>query len=638
MLSEAERRTLLVDWNQTAADYPDDLTAHAMFEMQCDLLPDAAAIFYKDEVISYQALDRRANQLAHYLQKLGVGPEVIVGISLERCPDMVISVLAVMKAGGAYLPLDPTYPRDRLAFMLEDAQAPVLITHAPLLDWLPEHAGTVVCLDADQDKIAKEAETRPEADVTAESLAYVIYTSGSTGLPKGALLRHRGICNLSRAQREAFQIDANSRILQFSPYSFDASVWEMFMALGNSGALVITSQEVLASPDDLLACMQKMHVTNVTLPPSVVKVLPEQELPELRTVIAAGEACPAELVQRWAVGRDFFNAYGPTETTVCASMYRCNEEEPGGPPIGRPIHNTRLYVLDPQMEVVPIGVPGELHVGGVSLARGYLNREELTAQKFVPDPFSDTPGDRLYKTGDLVRYRDDGNIEFLGRIDHQVKLRGFRIELGEVEAVLKQQENLREAVAVVRDNAVGNQFLVAYLIGDEATRPSSQELRNALRNALPEYMVPSFFIYVDEFKKTPSGKLDYKALPALEGVRPELEQEYVAPRNEMEAMLVRICQELLGLDKVGVYDNFFELGGHSLLATQFISRVRDELGMEVPLRSLFESPNIDQFAIALETMQASSQDPSVPDIMAISRDSHRMKRADVFGEDELVGE
>jgi amino acid adenylation domain-containing protein len=638
MLGEAERHTLLVDWNQTSAPYPHDITAHAMFERQCDLLPDAAAIFYEDEVISYRELDKRANQLAHYLQKLEVGPEVIVGISLERCPDMVISVLAVMKAGGAYLPLDPAYPRDRLAFMLEDTKAPVLITHAPLLEWLPEHDGTVICLDADGAKIAKEAETRPEAEVAAESLAYVIYTSGSTGLPKGAMLRHRGICNLSRAQRAAFQIDEASRILQFSPYSFDASVWEMFMALGNSGALVITSQEVLASPDDLLACMQKMHVSNVTLPPSVVKVLPEQQLPELRTVIAAGEACPAELVQRWAVGRDFFNAYGPTETTVCASFYKCDADEAGGPPIGRPINNTHLYILDPQMQPVPIGVPGELHVGGVSLARGYLNREELTAQKFVPDPFSDDPQARLYKTGDLVRYRSDSNIEFLGRIDHQVKLRGFRIELGEVEAVLKQQENLKEAVAVVRENAVGNQFLVAYLIGDEASRPSSQALRNALRNSLPEYMVPSFFIYVNEFKKTPSGKLDYKALPALEGVRPEMEQEYVAPRNEIEEMLVGICQELLGLDKVGVYDNFFELGGHSLLATQFISRVRDALGIEVPLRSLFESPNIDQLAIALETLPASSQGPAVPDIMAISRDSHRMKRSDVFSENELAGE
>jgi len=461
----------------------------------------------------------------------------------------------------------------------------------------------------------------------------VIYTSGSTGKPKGALLRHRGICNLSRTQRVAFQIDEHSRILQFSPYSFDASVWEMFMALGNSGALVITSQEVLASPDALLKCMQEMHVTNVTLPPSVVRVLPEHQLPELRTVIAAGEACPAELVQRWAVGRDFFNAYGPTETTVCASFYLCDPNEIGGPPIGRPINNTRLYIFDAQMVPVPIGVPGELHVGGVSLALGYLNRDELTTKKFVPDPFSDDPSDRLYKTGDLVRYRDDGNIEFLGRIDHQVKLRGFRIELGEVEAVLKQQKHIEEAVAVVRENAAGNQFLVAYLIADEEERPSGQVLRNAMRTELPEYMVPSFFIHVDEFQKTPSGKLDYKALPALEGVRPELDQEYVAPRNEMEEMLVEICQELLGLDKVGVYDNFFELGGHSLLATQFISRVRDALGIEVPLRSLFESPNIDQLAIALETLQASAQGPAVPEVMAVSRESHRMKRSDVFSDD-----
>jgi acyl carrier protein len=347
-------------------------------------------------------------------------------------------------------------------------------------------------------------------------------------------------------------------------------------------------------------------VTNVTLPPSVLRLLPEGELPALRTVIAAGEACTPDLVARWAEGRDFYNAYGPTETTVCASMYRCQAGEASPPPIGRPIGNTELYVLDRNMQLLPVGVGGELHVGGVGLARGYLRRPEMTEARFVTHLFSDDPAARLYKTGDLVRYRADGNLEFLGRIDQQVKVRGYRIELGEVEAVLGQHPGVREAVVAAREEAAGDKRLVGYVVAAGELAPTVGELRGYLRQRLPEYMAPSVFVYLERLPLSPSGKVERRALPAPEGQRPELEGEYVAPRDEVESELAAMCGELLGVDRVGVYDSFFELGGHSLLATQFISRVREVFGVELPLRTLFEHPTVADLAGQIEATRQTS--------------------------------
>ncbi len=604
MLTPAERQQILVEWNQTAADFPRGACIHELFEQQVAARPDAIAVIFEDEQLTYAELNARANQVARYLQTLGVKPETLVGISAERSLEMVVGILGILKAGGAYLPLDPYYPAERLAFMLEDSGAPLLLTQAHLVDRLPAPMARVVRLDADWDIIARESSENIKGGAMADSLAYVIYTSGSTGKPKGTMLRHRGLCNLATWQQRAFDIEEGKRVLQFSPLSFDASVWETFMALRNGGALVLARQETLASAPELVALMRDKRVTTVTLPPSVLAVLPPEDLPDLETIISAGEACSAELVKRWALGRRFFDAYGPTETTVCASMAQCDPNDSRAPTIGRPIANTRLYILDAHLQPAPVGVPGELCVAGVSLARGYLNRPEMTNAKFIRDPFSQEPGARLYRTGDLTRYRRDGNIEFLGRIDDQVKVRGFRIELGEVESALRQHAALRDAAVVAREDAPGDKRLVAYVVPHREPAPSGGELKSFLKQQLPEYMVPSIFMAMASLPLSPSGKVDRRALPAPDMTRPELAHAYVPPRNSTEEKLAALCAELLGVDRVGVYDSFFDLGGHSLLATQFISRVRDDFRVELPLRNLFETPTISELATSIGAMQA----------------------------------
>jgi amino acid adenylation domain-containing protein len=597
LLTDAERHTMLVAWNNTTAPFPNDLCFHQLFEAHAHLQPDATALTFENESLTYSQLNERANQLAHHLLSLGLQPDTLVAIAADRSFDMIIAVLAALKAGGAFLPLDPAYPPDRLAFMLHDSQAPVLLTQAHLLERLPQHAATALCLDADWPAIANSLISNPHAPLSPENLAYCIYTSGSTGQPKGTLLRHRGLSNLATVQRQAFQLGPASRVLQFSPFSFDASVWEIAMSLGNGATLSLAPQEVLASGPDLLKLLRDQAITTVTLPPSMLNVLTPEALPDLHTIISAGEACSRELVQRWATGRQFFDAYGPTETTVCASMALCDPDDEREPSIGKPIANFQLFILDPHQQPVPIGVPGELHIGGVGLARGYLNRPELTAEKFIEiRELENSP--ILYKTGDLCRFRPDGNIEFLGRIDGQVKVRGFRIELGEVESVLKGHPAVQDGAVLARDNR-----LVAYVVAQaEAAAPAS-DLRAFLRQRLPEYMVPSAFVVLPVLPLSPSGKVDRKALAALDVGRAE-ERPYVAPRTETETRLARLCAELLELERVGVDDNFFELGGHSLLATQFVSRVREAFGIELPLRALFEHPSIAELAEAVDGMTA----------------------------------
>jgi amino acid adenylation domain-containing protein len=598
MLSDAEGQAL-VQWNATETETPRNRCVHELIEDQALKRPEAVALIFEGQALSYGELNRRGNQLARNLMRLGVGPEVLVGISTDRSLEMIVGILGVLKAGGAYLPLDPTYPPERLGFMMEDSAVEVILSQEkirpmicdlrpPTSDLRPP---TILCLDADWDKISQEEDGNPASGAVPENLAYVIYTSGSTGRPKGTMLSHAGLSNLTGAQKEAFGIDVGSRVLQFSPLSFDASVWETFMALANGGTLCLARQEVLGSGEELARLMRDQRVSNVTLPPSVVRVLPQEDLPELRTVIAAGEACTEELVRRWAGGRDFYNAYGPTETTVCASMKLCSEADEGDPCIGRPLANGRLYVLDGNFQPLPVGVAGELCVGGVSVARGYLRRPDLTADKFIPDPFdsSNDGSARLYRTGDLVKYIPDGDIEFLGRIDQQVKVRGFRIELGEVEAVLRQIEGVKEGVVSAHHDR-----LVAHVVLAKEGGPSTEALRRAMRQKLPEYMVPSLFMYLDKLPLSPSGKVDRKALPLPDGARPELGREYEAPRNEVEAKLASLCAELLNMDRVGIHDNFFELGGHSLLATQLVSRIRQDLDIDIPLRTIFEHPTVGE--------------------------------------------
>ncbi len=625
ILSIEERKLVLEEWNRTDAHTPVDQCAHELFEKWVDLDPESIALIFQERQVSYRELESRSNQLAHFLQKEGVGPDVLVGISTDRSIEMMVGVLGVMKAGGAYLPLDPSYPLGRLAFMLEDSQVQILLSQSHVSVNLPDHKGKIINLDTDWEIIACEQANRPAVTVTPDNLAYMIYTSGSTGRPKGTMLMHKGLSNLTAAQRESFNIRKGSRILQFSPYSFDASVWETFMALANGATLCLLPQEILASGVDLARSLSVLEVTNVTLPPSVLRILPEVDLPKLETVIAAGEACTPELVAKWAPGKKFFNAYGPTETTVCATMHLCDPMESLPPPIGRPIANTKVYVLDRNQQPLPVGVPGELFISGISLAKGYWNRPDTTSEKFVDNPF--VPGSRMYKTGDLVKYRHDGNIEFLGRLDQQVKVRGFRIELGEIETAINTYPVVKESVVLAVGGDQQEKKLVAYIVSEQSQNVSVNELKNYLRQNLPEYMVPTVIIMMEAFPLSPSGKVDRKALPEPDGSR-LVETEYTPPRDEQERIMVEICADLLHVDRVGVFDNFFDLGGHSLLATQFISRLRDEFAIEIPLRSLFENPTVDRLSSYIHELKQETETES-------EKITRLMKKIDNLSDDEI---
>jgi amino acid adenylation domain-containing protein len=622
-LLSAEERGLVVDaWNQTAAEVPGDRCIHELFEAQAARTPDAIALVFEDEPLSYAELNARANRLAHHLAELGVGPEVRVGICLERGMEMIVSVLAVLKAGGAYVPLDPAYPTERLAFVLADSAVPVLVTQESLRAALPAADGVaVVSVDGDAERIATQSAENPERGAGPDHLAYVIYTSGSTGTPKGVMVPHRGIPNLAYAQARRFGIDSTSRVLQFASFSFDAAVAELFDALLAGGTLVLASREALLPGPALLETLQGGRVTVATLPPSVLAVLSPDDLPELRTVVSAGEAVDAATVERWSDGRAFVNAYGPTETTVCATAAHC-EADGRAPAIGRPLENVRAYVLDAAGRPAPVGIAGELCVGGVGVVRGYLGRPGLTAERFVPDPFATKPGARLYRTGDRARWRAEGVLEYMGRLDEQVKVRGFRIEPGEIEATLRRHEAVRECAVVAREDASGGTQLVGYIVGEA----DPDALRAHLRGSLPEYMVPSAFVSLDALPLTPNGKLDRKSLPAPDFA--PAEARYVAPRTPTEEALVGIWAEVLRLERVGVEESFFELGGHSLLATRVVSRVRQDFGVEVPLQALFEQPTVAAMArhvdAALEVMDAelAQVDPEeMAQMLALLRES-----------------
>jgi len=615
LLPEQEEKLMLQDWNETAVSFPDDTCIHELFEQQARHRPDAVALTYRGNSVTYDELNARSNQLAHYLSEIGIGVGDLVGIAMPRSSEMIVGILGTLKTGAAYIPLDPAYPQKRLTFMVEDAKpaALLIISDESFLGHLAHHKPTIINLETEWPNIRQKSHSNLPSHVTADDLAYVIYTSGSTGKPKGAMLAHRGLCNLSDVQQRAFNIRAEySRILQFSPLSFDASVWEIFMALRNGAALVLADQEVLADAQSLVKLMSQEQVTTVTLPPSMLAVLPTKALPGLETVIAAGEACSAELVKQWAPGRQFFNAYGPTETTVCAAMYLCKPDDPKAPPIGRPISNFQLYVLDQFMQPVPIGVPGELCVGGVGLAHGYLNRPEQTTKQFVHLPAigdwqaPDGRPFRLYRTGDLVRLRADGNIEFLGRIDNQVKIRGVRVELGEIEEALKSHEGLQDAVVLAHGQTVEDRRLIAYVIPYNESAPSAKEMRTFIRRSLPESMVPSHFIELASFPLSPSGKIERSALPSPQNLPVRTSQAYVSPRNKTEVKLVELSAELLQVKRVGVHDDFFELGGHSLLATQLMTRVQDLFNVTVPLRALFEDPTISALAIHIDDQLAAN--------------------------------
>jgi len=517
-----------------------------------------------------------------------------VGICVERSLEMVVGVLGILKAGGAYVPLDPAYPPERLAFILEDAQVRLLLTQARLVEPLPKHQGPIVCLDTDWEIIERQSEENPGCTFTPESLAYVIYTSGSTGKPKGVLVPHSGVSNLATALIQISDVQPNRRVLQFCSLSFDGSVTELVVPLLSGATMVMGTRDSMLPGPSLIQLLRDFAVTTVALLPSVLAVLPANELPALRTVIAAGEACSGDLVAKWSSGRRFFNGYGPTECTVCTTMIECTDSKEA-PPIGRPLPNTQVYILDAQKQLVPIGVPGELYIGGVGVTRGYLNRPELTADRFILNPFSNDSGSRLYKTGDLVRYLPDGNIEYLGRIDHQVKIRGFRIELGEIEAVLRQHRAVQDAVVIGQEYDLHDKRLVAYVVPSQEQVLSTSELRHYLKQKLPDHMVPSAFVRLEALPLTPNDKVDRRALPMPDGTR-SVEETFAPPLTPFEEVLAGIWREVLRLDSVGIHDNFFELGGHSLLAVRLLAQIEKTFGKNLPLATLFQSPTIEQLA------------------------------------------
>jgi amino acid adenylation domain-containing protein/thioester reductase-like protein len=605
LVGPTERRQVLVEWNDTAAPegspdadapgLPAGCSLHHFVEAHAERTPDAIALSVAGRKWSYAMLNARANRLAHRLRALGVGPEVLVGIHAGRRPNLVVAILAVLKAGGAFLPLDPALPRERLAFLLEDAGPAVVLTGRQLRRSLPRTSIPVLSLDADCRGMRRESEKNPGIPLDPDTLAYVIYTSGSTGVPKGVEVTHRGIANLARAQAEAFRVGPKSRVLQFAPLSFDAAVSELAMTFCAGATLVLARRQAMLPGEPLLRLLHEEAVSVLTLPPSVLAALPEAKLPALRTLVVAGETCPADLAARWAPGRHFVNAYGPTEATVCATLGAWE----GGdrrPPIGRPLANTRVYVLDGRMQPVPVGVPGELYLGGIGLARGYLNRPGLTAERFVPDPFGTAPGARLYRTGDRGRWLPGGVLEFLGRTDHQVKVRGFRIELGEIEAVLAAHPQVAECAVLAREDTPGDPRLVAYAAGRNGQAPLVDDLRALVNDKLPEYMMPSAFVILPALPRTAAGKVDRQALPAPGEWRPEMAREYVAPRTPLETALASAWAEVLRVERVGVHDSFFELGGHSLLAAQLAGRLRKTVGIDVPLRALFAGPTVAHLA------------------------------------------
>ncbi|MBW4561039.1 MAG: amino acid adenylation domain-containing protein [Mojavia pulchra JT2-VF2] len=602
LLTQTQRQQLLIAWNDTKKDYLYNKCFHQLFEAQVKQTPDAVAIVFEDKQLTYHELNIRANQLAHHLQQLGVVPDALVGICLERSLEMIVGLLGILKAGGAYLPLDPSYPQERLNLMLEDAKVSVLLTQQQFLERLGKVAVSVVCLDKDRKAIACQSQEDPRCCVTFDNLAYVIYTSGSTGKPKGVLIQHQGLANLAAAQIEVFNLQPSNRILQFASLSFDAAIFEIVMALQTGASLYLAKKESLLPGQNLLQLLREKAITHVTLPPAVLAVLTPESLPALQTIICAGESCGEDIVKRWwNSSRRFFNAYGPTEATVWSTVAEIKNTEEK-PPIGRAIANAQIYILDKHLQPVPIGIPGELYIGGDGLARGYLNRPELTTEKFIPHPFSNQEGARLYKTGDLARYRPDGNIEFLERIDNQVKIRGFRIELQELEKVLSQHPNIKQVVVIAQENMSGDRRLVAYIVPTQKQTLTNIELREFLKQKLPEYMIPSAFIMLNSLPITPHGKVDYQALKAIKSLTSSLvEQAALAPRNSTESTLAKIWIEVLNLERVSIQDNFFDLGGDSLLAVRLMNQINKQLKHSLPLSALFLNPTIESLAIAISS-------------------------------------
>jgi amino acid adenylation domain-containing protein len=616
ILDDDEQRRILVDFNRTQAEFPTHLCVHELFEEQVEKTPDAIAVVFGRQSITYAELNARANQLAGHLRGLGVGPEVMVTLCLERSPEMVIGLLGILKAGGVYVPLDPEYPKERLAFILQDTQAAVLLTQTRLADMLPEHGAQLVYLDLWQESFVDASRENPRLETTPENLAYAIYTSGSTGAPKGVLISHQGIVNHSLGIQQRYQLTPSDRVLQFATYSFDVSLEQILPPL-ITGATVVLRDAAMWDTGELRQKLVDYDLTVINLPTAFWALfvqdclnLKEPFSPRsLRLVIVGGEAMFVNQQCMWlqTAMREvrLLNAYGPTETTITATTFDCPlscDERTSSQtvPIGHPFPNRTTYILDERGNPTPLGVVGELHLGGAGLSRGYFKRPELTAEKFVPDPFAGAPAARLYKTGDLARYLPDGEIEFIGRFDHQVKIRGFRIELGEIEAVLGRHPAIRETVVVAREDISQEKELVAYLVARQEQSLDLNDVRDFLRAQVPEYMIPTSFVMLDALPLTPSGKVERQSLPAPRRSETDETVSYVEPRTPVELKLAEIWEQVLKRPKVGIRNNFFDIGGHSLVGVQIITRINESFKTRVKIKDLFLNPTVEDLALRIE--------------------------------------
>jgi amino acid adenylation domain-containing protein len=606
ILTEGEKRQLVVDWDGTKTEFPKEKRIDELFAEQANRTPEAVAVVFGDRQLSYGQLDRRANQLARYLRKLGVGPDVPVGLCVERSLEMVVGMLGILKAGGAYVPVDPDYPKERLIAILEDTGTPVLITQRSLLDRLPHGQQQVVCIDTDWQTIGLESANKLNAVATGDHLAYVIYTSGSTGKPKGVAVCHRSVNRLV-LNTNYIEIKPSDTLAQASTCSFDAATFEIWGALLNGARLVGVTTDTLLSPKAFSAQVEKQKINVMFLTTALFNQFAKEAADVFRNfhcLLFGGETadpgCVAKILQQGRPKR-LLNVYGPTETTTFATWHEVRNvpQDAKALPIGRPIANTSVFILDANLKPVPIGVVGELYIGGAGVARGYLKRLDLTTEKFIEDPYSDEPGSRLYKTGDLARYLPDGNIEFVGRIDHQVKIRGYRIELGEVEAVLGWHPCVRQVVVVVQEDEAKGKRLVAYLVTDKEAGVTPQQMREFLREQLPDYMVPSAFVFLDTLPLTSNGKVDRRALPVPDDIRPDLKEIFVGPRTPAEKKIAEIWAEVLKLKQVGIHDNFFDHGGHSLLAVRVMSEIDKAFGKHLRLSALFQAPTVEKLAALL---------------------------------------
>lgn len=622
-ITGAERQKVLVEFNRTELDYARNRCVHELFELQVELTPEATAVEFEGTRVSYLELNRRANQLAHFLRSLGLGPDLLAGICLERSVEMVTGLLGILKAGGAYVPLDPSYPIERLHFMLQDSRPKVLLTDGRLQELFTGSSETLPVLDLATTQSA--VQEQPQTDLACEviglrpqHLAYVIYTSGSTGMPKGAMNEHHAVCNRLLWMQDAYRLSASDAVLQKTPFSFDVSVWEFFWPLMTGARLVMARPEGHKDPAYLSGTIQQNKITTLHFVPSMLQVFLDHadvsKCSNLARVVCSGEALPTGLANRFKQifpNVALYNLYGPTEAAVDVTAWTCPQKVDNDIiPIGRPIANTRMYILDESHEPVPVGAIGELYIGGVQVARGYLNRPELTQERFLADPFSKEPGARVYKTGDIGRWLPDGNIEYLGRNDSQVKIRGFRIELGEIEARLTEYAGIKEAVVVARESRAGEKQLVAYYTEKQGKEVHPEQLRTHIASRLPEYMVPAFYMCLLEMPLSPNGKLDRRALPTPD-IRFRTGAGSVAPRDSLEAILLEKWQAALPVTNFGVTDNFFDLGGDSLNAVGLLVGIEKLIGREIPLSALLRGATIESMARLIREGAESIPDPIV---------------------------